>query len=204
MRVNEPDWLFLLRIVLLVLRVEGNMKRRRSRSIAFHGPLFSPLMDPPRGGGSPPPPRHAGKVGAARGESRTVRRTKRRGEADRLTKTHHLVNSKHKRVCFWVLFWISISKKSSCAGNRGWMAPTFARPWTTPRFREETALRVIRLALCVEPIVSPKWVLSRRDHTPKQEEQLECSRELVFFFFFFHPFLISRLHSEAPAVRPAN
>lgn len=53
------------------------------------------------------------------------------------------------------------------------------------------------------PIVSPKSVLSRRDHTPKQEEQLECSRELVFFFFF-HPFLISRLHSEAPAVRPAN
>lgn len=52
------------------------------------------------------------------------------------------------------------------------------------------------------PVASPKWLLSRRDHTPKQEEQLECSRELVLIFF--HPFLISRLHSEAPAVRPAN
>lgn len=114
MRVNEPDWLFLLRIVLLVPRVEGKMKRRHSRSIAFHRPLFLPLMDPPRGGGSPPPPpRHAGKVGAARGESRTVRRCGgQRGEgrrtpvrlspSDRLTKTHLLVNSKHKRVCFWV------------------------------------------------------------------------------------------------------
>lgn len=71
------------------------MKRRHSRAIAFHGPLFSPLMDPPRegeggeGSYSPPPPRHAGKVGAARGESRTVRRCGgQRGEGRR---TPHIV-----------------------------------------------------------------------------------------------------------------